>query len=373
MTRRYAGIILAAGLSSRMGRSKPLLPFGDETLIERQIRLFHRAGVERVYVVSGHGGEELLPYIKALKAKAVFNPDYAGGMFTSVRAGVAALCSEGAGTGFFILPVDYALVPPLALVLQMEAHEKTQSPVVFPSFNLRRGHPPLMDGRLAGSILDHGGGEGLNGVLKHMGDVAHIAMWDGRVRMDADTPQDYEAALRVHSETCILDAGICGWLHDTFHTSPNVLAHCQAVARVADLLSGRLADLLPGINPAAIRCAALIHDIKKGAPRHDEAGAQLLELMDYPGTAEMIRHHMGLPAGWVDSLTNATLLYYADKITQGAAPLPLALRRARIAASDERAAFAAKRLDDAQRIEEQLRSRLGVKRFSALMDDILAS
>lgn len=372
MTEQYAGIILAGGFSSRMGRPKPLLPFGGETLLERQICLFHRAGVERVAVVTGHGGDALLPCISALGAAAVPNENYAQGMFTSVQAGVAALCREGMGRGFFILPIDYALVPPLALQLQMEAHEKTGSDAVFPSFNLRRGHPPLIGGHLAGDILAHDGSEGLNGVLKHITDVAYVTVWDDRVRMDADTPEDYEAALRFHGEHFLREDAPCDWLHETFCTGADVRAHCEAVARVAGALARAVAAHCPEIDPEAVRCAARVHDVKKGTPRHDEAGANLLEQMDYPGTGEMLRHHMGLPAGGAGMLTNTTLLYYADKITEGDTPLPLAERRARVAATGEKAAFASGRLDDAAEVESRIIEVLGEGRFAALMAEIMA-
>jgi CTP:molybdopterin cytidylyltransferase MocA len=80
MSLPISAIILAAGYSSRMGAFKPLLPFGDTTVMERSIALFRRAGIRDIRVVVGHNSSELLPLLKRLQALPLLNERYQEGM-----------------------------------------------------------------------------------------------------------------------------------------------------------------------------------------------------------------------------------------------------------------------------------------------------
>ncbi len=70
-----AAIILAAGRSSRMGMSKPLLPLGPFSVIERVVRSVCQAGIDDIVVVTGHGSAQLAPLLDGLGARMIHNPD----------------------------------------------------------------------------------------------------------------------------------------------------------------------------------------------------------------------------------------------------------------------------------------------------------
>ncbi len=112
---RTAAVVLAAGRSSRMGTSKPLLQVGQVTAIERVVSSLRAAGAGQVVVVTGHNPEALLPVLSRLQVDRAHNPDYDSGMFSSVRAGAAALSADV--DAFFVLPVDCPLVTPRVLRL----------------------------------------------------------------------------------------------------------------------------------------------------------------------------------------------------------------------------------------------------------------
>ena len=110
MANKISAIILSAGCSNRMGRFKPLLPLGDETVIERVIDLFDKAGVKDIRVVVGHRKEALIPLIERTCASVVTNRNYNAGMFSSVQAGVKSIPKDT--EAFFIHPVDIPRVCP---------------------------------------------------------------------------------------------------------------------------------------------------------------------------------------------------------------------------------------------------------------------
>ena len=84
-----AAIVLAAGLSRRMGRFKLTLPWGDRTVIGQVVATLEAAGIEEIVVVAGHRGDEVTEALAGTTARIVFNPDYASGeMLSSIRTGL---------------------------------------------------------------------------------------------------------------------------------------------------------------------------------------------------------------------------------------------------------------------------------------------
>ena len=95
-------LILAAGMSSRMGAFKPLLKVGEETALLRIINRIKAAGIEDIVLVTGYERQRLLPLIEGKGIKEVYNESYRQGMFESVKAGLEA-CAEifAEDTAFF--------------------------------------------------------------------------------------------------------------------------------------------------------------------------------------------------------------------------------------------------------------------------------
>ena len=97
-----AGLIPAAGFSSRMGAFKPLLPLGRNTIIERVINLFRTQGITDVLVVLGYEAPRLITLVESLGARWVMNDNYQEDMLSSVKAGVGNLHHDS--HAFFLLP-----------------------------------------------------------------------------------------------------------------------------------------------------------------------------------------------------------------------------------------------------------------------------
>ena len=187
------GLILAAGLSSRMGEFKPLLPLRGRTLIENAADSVFAGGAASVTVVVGYRGEELSALLRARYGERVhiaWNPDYAGtDMLRSIRIGCQALppCD-----GFFLLPGDMPAVRQETF-RRLAAAWPTEPPgVIFPTLDGCRKHPPLIDFRLVPELLAYDGEGGLRELWRrHEEWVRAVPVDDEGVRIDLDTQTDY--------------------------------------------------------------------------------------------------------------------------------------------------------------------------------------
>jgi molybdenum cofactor cytidylyltransferase len=187
-----AAIILAAGCSSRMGTFKPLLKIGKRTILERAISLFRDVGIEEVIVVVGHGAQQIIPLVQDCGARAVMNAQFELGMFSSIQAGVKSLAPES--EAFFVLPVDIPMVRAQTIRDLLETYQDRSNKIIFPAFQGRRGHPPLVSASYRNEILSYSGDGGLRFFFrKHERHCVGVEVADEMILFDVDTPADYEA------------------------------------------------------------------------------------------------------------------------------------------------------------------------------------
>ena len=138
-----AGLVLAAGGGSRMGRPKALLRLRGELLVERACRLLADGGCAPVLAVLGAGADE----VPALAGVAtVRNPDWASGMGSSLRAGLAVVPEEAAAV--VVTLVDTPLLGPEA-VRRLAAAGRDGAEAAVATYGGQPGHPVL----LARSVL----------------------------------------------------------------------------------------------------------------------------------------------------------------------------------------------------------------------------
>jgi CTP:molybdopterin cytidylyltransferase MocA len=183
--------VLAAGLSTRMGAFKPLLPLGETTVLESAIATLREGGVADVVVVTGHRGDELAGAISRGGARRAHNPRFADGMYTSVQAGVAAL--PGDLDAFFLLPCDIPGAGANTVRQLARARDHAADPaVLYPVHAGRRGHPPLIAARLIPAILAAEPAGGLRDLLRAQ-DTIEIEVDEPGILRDLDTREAYEA------------------------------------------------------------------------------------------------------------------------------------------------------------------------------------
>ncbi len=197
MAGNVVAIVLAAGFSERMGEFKPLLPLCKVSTLERCVTLFRDADIDDVRVVTGHRGAELEPLLTGLGVRAVENPRYPEGMFSSVAAGVATLGAEV--DAFFVLPVDLPLVRSATIRRLLRFYRQEDADAIYPRFLGERGHPPLIAGRHAREIAAWQGEGGLKAALGQWEPAAlDLDVADGNILLDMDTLDDY----RLLRERC---------------------------------------------------------------------------------------------------------------------------------------------------------------------------
>lgn len=188
-----AAILLAGGESTRMGVPKPLLEWGGYTLIEYQLAQLKGPPLDRVVVVLGHRADDALPYVRSAAAQAVVNELYAEGRASSLRVGAAALPDDTKAV--LILNVDQPR-PHDVIARLVDVHRHSGSLITVPTFEEKRGHPPVLDGSLLPELRAvNEATQGLRAVIaRHEADVSELAFETAAVLLDLNQPQDYQQA-----------------------------------------------------------------------------------------------------------------------------------------------------------------------------------
>lgn len=196
--KRFAAVIPAAGLSTRMGDFKPLLEFNGSTVIESAVSAALSCCGTAV-IVLGKRSAELRELLQSrLKGRLIFaeNPDYAStDMLTSVKIGIGELDRLSPNiAGFFISPADMPRIAPKVYRTLIAGFDPAKDEALIPVTGGRRGHPPLIASRLIPDILAYSGTDGLRGFYRGI-NIREIPIADTGILTDLDTPEDYRAAV----------------------------------------------------------------------------------------------------------------------------------------------------------------------------------
>jgi CTP:molybdopterin cytidylyltransferase MocA len=337
-----------------MGRFKPLLRLGDRCAIEWAAGAFQAAGVADIRVVTGHEAAALAATLAGTGIATVRNPDYAQGMYSSIRAGIAALSEDI--DACFLLPVDIPLVRS-ATVAALAGRYDGRAPVVYPAFRGQRGHPPLIGRTLFAEILAFDGEGGLRTVLQRHPAQA-VPVPDQAILFDMDTPEDYRRLDALARQRDVPSVAECEAIFELYEVAEPVRAHGRAVAAVAAALAGHLA----GIDTQMVVAAGLLHDIAKGQPAHAEAGAAQLAGLGYPELAGIVARHMDFDlAGAAPDA--AAVVFIADKLVREDRRIPLEARFqpafARFVGQPEALAGAQRRYRNALKVLRAIEARAG--------------
>jgi CTP:molybdopterin cytidylyltransferase MocA len=186
----YAGLILAAGESSRMGSPKALLEFRGETFLDRVIRCF-AADCSPVIVVLGPEPEVIRAGVRCPgNAIFVLNPDYSRGQFSSMQCGLRAVPGDAEGVVF--TPVDHPNIEPTTLAQLI----RTNAPIAIPQYLGRHGHPVLFTRTLIPEVLALDPGSQARAVFhQHASQIRYVDVADPGILDDIDDPDAYHRLL----------------------------------------------------------------------------------------------------------------------------------------------------------------------------------
>jgi molybdenum cofactor cytidylyltransferase len=192
-------IVLAAGCSRRMGRSKLLLPWRGRAIIEDVVERA-RGAAGHVVVVTGHDANATAEAIRGFDdVQFIHNSDYADGeMISSVKAGVAAL--PPTCRAFFLVLGDQPGIAASTYARLIGAWwENPGAQIISPNFNGRRGHPVLFSAAGIDEILNLPADATLKTfVSRHKDNSIEVDVDDAAVCVDIDTPEQY---IRLITET----------------------------------------------------------------------------------------------------------------------------------------------------------------------------
>ena len=187
-----AGVILAAGRSTRMGRSKALLSASlTETFVARLLTTLRAAGIPAI-VVGRPDDEPLRAELDRRGATCVLNPDAdAGGQLSSLLTGLAAV-DRADLRGLMMVPVDAPLVTSATIAALLAAVDTTGGPIVRPRHQGRHGHPVIFSRTLFDDLRRANPTEGAKAVLRaHADGIVNVDVDDPGVLADLDTPEAY--------------------------------------------------------------------------------------------------------------------------------------------------------------------------------------
>lgn len=188
--KKTAGIILAAGTSSRMGQTKQLLPFENTTLLGRVMENAARSRLHERIVVLGHDADHILEALDFSGTRVVLNPDYALGQSTSLIKGLTAVSADCAGAMFLL--ADQPLVDPILIDHLLSAFESFDAPIVIPFFQGWRGNPVIVDRSLFPRLSRLTRDTGARALFQEYEPVIlKVPVDDPAVVTDIDTLEDY--------------------------------------------------------------------------------------------------------------------------------------------------------------------------------------
>lgn len=176
-------VMLAAGESMRMGEWKMMLPFGGATIAERSVENALEV-CRRVILVTGYRAEDIEKVFEGReRVHLIRNAEYRRGMFSSIRAGAAAVASSS----YFIALADMPLVTPAIYryLLTFQDHD-----AVIPKFHGKKGHPVLLSGGTRDFLLSLSPDDTLRTVIAEYPSLA-VPVDEKGIITDIDTPEDY--------------------------------------------------------------------------------------------------------------------------------------------------------------------------------------
>ena len=198
--KHVAAIVLAAGQSRRMGSNKMMADIAGVPMIARAVDAALASKASPVVVVTGHESERIRTVLAGRNVILAHNPNFAGGLSTSLRAGLDALPSDVDGA--IVALGDMPGVTPAHLDRLIAAFDpEGGAAICVPTFNGKRGNPVLWGKTYFPEMRDVAGDVGARHLIgAHSEDIREVAMPDTGVLEDLDTPAALAAHLAARSK-----------------------------------------------------------------------------------------------------------------------------------------------------------------------------
>jgi molybdenum cofactor cytidylyltransferase len=200
MTAKFGTILLAAGVSTRMGpENKLLLPYRDVPMILHMVNTYRAATSNTVCVITGYEAAQIESVLEGTDAVTVFNAEYKSGQQSSVTLGLQSAKVDDA---LFIGLGDQPLITVADLQFLMSAHrESGGTKISVPMQGEAHGNPIIIPSNLRGKILKDSKGRGCKKFTRtHLEHVHHVPTMRPSFFTDVDTPQAYAMLGKTQKE-----------------------------------------------------------------------------------------------------------------------------------------------------------------------------
>lgn len=192
-------VVLAAGLSARMGKPKLVLRVGGKPMLKAVLDTLGQAKVDEVVVVLGANADLIRNEIRFARERVVVNDDYARGMSSSLRLGLGTVSPKSDAA--LVVLGDQPQVTQATIDALVARFAEADPPVAVPVFNGVRGNPVLFARRVFPDVMKVKGDAGAKSVVRKYGrEVLEVPVEDPGVLLDVDTPGDYDI-IRAKSPT----------------------------------------------------------------------------------------------------------------------------------------------------------------------------
>lgn len=192
-----AAIILAAGRSNRMGRSKPLLPYGGvagQTFISRLIETLKGSSVDEILVVGRPGDAPLREEVARCGASFIENPRAEQGQLSSLLAALADLQARHGEqlVGVVVMPADAPIISSIVVNRLLDRAAVSPAQILRATHAGQHGHPVIFRRATFGDLHAADPAVGARAVVRaDPSRVEDVEMGDPGVTIDIDTPEDY--------------------------------------------------------------------------------------------------------------------------------------------------------------------------------------
>ena len=193
--RPVAAVVLAAGMSTRMGQPKVLLPWTRKaTILEHIIMQLILARIDHITVVTGNRAGEVRSLATKRGVDVTHNPNYEDGeIISSLQAGLGSLPDHTAAV--LVVLGDQPRIQPKVVNQVLMAYAEGKGRIVAPTFQGDRGHPILIDRRYWPELLAlPPGGAPRDVINKYKSEMALVPVETDSILQDVDTPEDYKRA-----------------------------------------------------------------------------------------------------------------------------------------------------------------------------------
>jgi len=186
-----AAVVLAAGLSSRMGQPKQIMRWGSRVMVRQVCQTLIAADVNEIVVVTGYAREKVEEALIGCAACSVFNPAYEDGdMMHSFQIGLKSLPNSEAA--LFVLG-DQPQMQTFVVTKVIDHWRKEKAKIVAPSFQRRRGHPILFAREIWNDVFNVSRGTSPRVFLRAHADWIHyVDVATDSILRDVDTLDDYQ-------------------------------------------------------------------------------------------------------------------------------------------------------------------------------------